>query len=115
MLKDKSKRCIEKYGISATLKDFTKGNAEITEFKALVQALRYKNKVYLRGTYTEIGKNQQDYYLYIGPGDVDISNADGVKKTLTIGGVEYITDRTEKHYIGDENIYVWGIIRPVVL
>lgn len=102
----------EKYGLQATLSD----NRELTEtsFRAFVQALRYKNKIYLRGTYTELGKNQQDYYLYIGPADVDVSNVDGLYRVLEINGTEYIVDRTERHYIGEKCIYTWAIIRPIV-
>lgn len=107
-------KIFEKYGLSATLRDYTGGNAVRLQFNAFVQALRYKNKIYLRGTYTELGKNQQDYYLYIGPPDIDVSNVDGLEKTLTINGISYIVDRTEKHYVGNTNIYTWAIIRPIV-
>lgn len=108
-------KIFEKYGLKANLKDYT-GDAVVTyNFRAFVQALRYKNKVYLRGTYTEIGKNQQDYYLYIGPADIDISNIDGISRVLTINDKSYIVDRTELHHIGEENIYTWAIIRPIII
>lgn len=107
-----TKYIMEKYGQTAKLTDTAKNKT--VNFKAIVQALRYKNKLYLRGTYTELGRNQQDYYLYIGPGDVDISGVDAGAKTLTVGGVSYVVDRTEKHYIGSELIYHWAIIHPVV-
>lgn len=107
-------KIFEKYGLEANLYDYS-GDALVSyDFKAFVQALRYKNKVYLRGTYTELGKNQQDYYLYIGPADVDVSNVDGAVRVLNINGTEYLVDRTEQHHIGNENVYTWAIIRPVV-
>ncbi len=107
-----AKYIIEKYGQNAELTDIAT-NKKIN-FKALVQALRYKNKLYLRGTYTELGRNQQDYYLYIGPPDVDISQADSSSETLTVGGISYVVDRMEKHYIGNTLIYHWAIIHPTV-
>ena len=36
-----------------------------TPFRALIQPLRYKNKMYLDGTYTDIGKSTSGNYLYI--------------------------------------------------
>lgn len=107
-----AKHIIDRYGQSAVLKN-TKTKTSV-HFKAFVQALRYKNKLYLRGTYTELGRNQQDYYLYIGPPDVDISEIDANVKTLTVAGISYIVDRVEKHYIGEELIYYWAIIHPSV-
>ncbi|MDD6021682.1 MAG: hypothetical protein ACI4GA_07865 [Acutalibacteraceae bacterium] len=107
-----AKYIIEKYGQDAALTDAAENKT--IRFKAFVQALRYKNKLYLRGTYTELGRNQQDYYLYIGPGDVDISCVDAAARTLTVAGVSYVVDRTEKHYIGDTVIYHWAIIHPTV-
>lgn len=107
-------KIFEKYGLDATLSDYSGDTFEEYSFKAFVQALRYKNKVYLRGTYTELGRNQQDYYLYIGPPEIDISNVDGMTRTLNINGTEYLVDRTEQHHIGNNNIYTWAIIRPVV-
>ncbi|MBR2315242.1 MAG: hypothetical protein IKA56_01230 [Clostridia bacterium] len=110
-----TEKIFEKYGLSATLCDYTAEKVVNLEFNAFVQALRYKNKIYLRGTYTELGKNQQDYYLYIGPPDIDVSNVDGAERVLTINGISYMVDRTEKHYIGNTNIYNWAIIRPIVV
>lgn len=107
-----AKYMIEKYGQAAQLTDNQTGKA--ISYRAIVQPLRYKNKLYLRGTYTELGRNQQDYYLYIGPGDVDITGVDSNKKTLTVSGVSYVVDRMEKHYLADWLIYHWAIVHPTV-
>ncbi len=106
------KPIMKKYGQSAVITDSTTGKK--ISFKAFVQALRYKNKLYLRGTFTELGRNQQDYYLYIGPPDIDLTVVDADTKTLTVSGTQYIVDRVEEHYIGDELIYIWGILHPTV-
>lgn len=106
------KPILNRYGQSAVLND-AKTNKSVS-FKAFIQALRYKNKLYLRGTFTELGRNQQDYYLYIGPPDVELSVTDTDTKTLTVDKVEYIIDRVEDHYIGNTIIYRWAIVHPAV-
>lgn len=109
----KTEKLFERYGTAATVRII--GEVSQTyNFKAFVQPLRYKNKLYLRGKYTEIGKNKEDYYLYIGPPDIDISQVDGEFVTLSIDEVPYLVYRTEKHNISGENAYNWAIIRPIV-
>ena len=110
----KTEKLFEKYGQKAKLKIIGE-ESTIYNFKAFIQPLRYKNKLYLRGKYTEIGKNREDYYLYIGPPDIDISGVDGVFTILYIGEESYLVYRAEKHNVGGKDIYVWAIIRPVTL
>lgn len=109
----KTKKFFERYGKSAVYTVIGQ-QRQITEFKAFIQPLRYKNKLYLRGKYTEIGKNKEDYYLYIGPPEVDVSAVDGIFTLLEIDGTGYLVYRTEKHSIGEKDIYIWAIIRPIV-
>lgn len=101
------------YGRAMTL-EVSGNGASISRFKAFIQPLRYKNKLYLRGRYTEVGKNKEDYYLYIGPPDIDISAVDGLSSRLFASEAEYLVYRTENHYVGEQEIYQWAIIRPVV-
>lgn len=101
------------YGQSAKLENITTNRS--ANFKAFIQALRYKNKLYLRGKFTEIGKNAQDYYLYLGPPEIDISKVDGINIKLKIKDTYYLVYRSEEHYIKDECVYVWAIIRPVTV
>lgn len=109
----KTEKLFERYGKSAVYTVIGQ-QRQITEFKAFVQPLRYKNKLYLRGKYTEIGKNKEDYYLYIGPPQIDVSAVDGIFTLLEIDGTGYLVYRTEKHSIGEKDIYIWAIIRPIV-
>ncbi len=82
-------------------------------FKALIQPLRYKNKMYLDGIYTEIGFNSQGHYLYIGPPEIDLTAADD-SQFLKSDGVSYQIDRAEKVYSGEEPFYIWAVIRTIV-
>lgn len=91
---------------------FVDGEKEQT-FKALIQPLRYKNKMYLDGIYTEIGFNSQGHYLYIGPPDPDLTAA-SKNSVITADGTSYRVDRAEKVYNGENVFYIWAIIRTIV-
>lgn len=85
----------------------------LSSFKALIQPLRYKNKMYLDGINTEIGFNSQGHYLYIGPPTPDLTTAaDGCY--LVSHGTSYQIDRAERVYKGSEVFYIWAIIRTIV-
>ncbi len=81
--------------------------------KALIQPLRYKNKMYLDGVYTEIGFNSQGHYLYIGPPTPDLTLA-GESARIECDSVSYRIDRAERVYNGSEVFYIWAIIRTIV-
>ncbi len=81
-------------------------------FKALIQPLRYKNKMYLDGTYTDIGKSTSGHYLYIGPSNHDISKLDGTAY-LVSDDVKYIISRAERCYLGEKVTHIWAILRDM--
>ncbi|MBQ7101880.1 MAG: hypothetical protein IKK49_09720 [Clostridia bacterium] len=81
--------------------------------KAFIQPLRYKNKMYLDGVYTQIGFNSQGHYLYIGPPDPDLTLAEE-SAFISSDGVKYQIDRAERVYSGDKVFYIWAIIRTIV-
>ena len=80
--------------------------------KAYIQPLRYKNKMYLDGTYTDIGKSTSGYYLYIGPSDHDITKLDNTAY-LVSGDVRYVISRAERCYLGEKVTHIWAILRNV--
>ena len=98
-----------KLGREVTLTDGSK----IESGKALIQPLRYKNKMYLDGVYTEIGFNSQGRYLYIGPPVPDLTLARDTA-TVSSGDTSYRIDRAERVYNGNEVFYIWAIIRTIV-
>ena len=80
-------------------------------FKAFIQPLRYKTKLYMEGEHTPIGINRNDVYLYIGPCD---HRLDMLNKTYRIHDKDnnrYMIDRAEKITVSDTIIYIWAIIR----
>lgn len=81
-------------------------------YRALIQPLRYKNKMYLDGSYTDIGKSSSGYYLYIGPSDHDITRLDEGDYLLS-DNVRYVISRAEKCYLGETVTHIWAILRNV--
>jgi hypothetical protein len=88
-------------------------NGKTESCKALIQPLRYKNKMYLDGVYSEIGFNSQGHYLYIGPPTSDLTLA-GESARIESDSVSYRIDRAERVYNGSEIFYIWAIIRTIV-
>ena len=82
-------------------------------YRALIQPLRYKNKMYLEGKHTDIGLSDTGYYLYIGPSDHDLTKiADDV--VIICGNEKYVITRAERCFLGDEITHIWAILRSVV-
>lgn len=89
-------------------------NAESSAaYRAMIQPLRYKNKMYLYGVNTEIGFNSQGYYLYIGPPEQDLTTATD-EFYLSADGEKFQVERAEKVYLRGDLLYVWAILRAVV-
>ena len=79
-------------------------------YKAFIQPLRYKNKMYLDGKHSEIGYIDTSYYLYLGPADVDVMN-NNLSSRLKIDQDLYNFTHAEIIKIRDDALYVWAIIR----
>ncbi len=80
-------------------------------FKAFIQPLRYKTKLYLEGNYTPIGVNKNDVYLYIGPCDHDLTKLDRTYRLNDRYNNKYMIDRAEKIMVKDTIVYIWAVIR----
>lgn len=108
---DNLESLLKRYGRSVYITS-EKLNSEI--FNALVQPLRYKNKMYVAGTNTEIGLAEENYYLYIGPGNKDLRKM-GVSVMLhTADGKSYEVQKSEKIYNGESVFYIWAVIKEKV-
>ena len=80
-------------------------------FHAFIQPLRYKTKLYMEGERTPIGINNNDVYLYIGPGNHDITKLHDGYRIHDIENNIYMIDRAEKIKIHDNVVYIWAVIR----
>lgn len=79
-------------------------------YKAFIQPLRYKNKMYLKGEQTLLGLKDQGHYLYIGPAHMDIITSKNDIVLLTEKKI-FVIERAEWMYMGEEIIYIWAILR----
>lgn len=102
---------LEKYGCEVCLS--TDGENFDAPYRAFVQPLRYKNKMYLEGTRTPIGYADQSYYLYVGPGNQDITALppEGVVK---MGDEQFYVSHSEPVRIADQTLYMWAILRGLI-
>lgn len=80
-------------------------------FKAFIQPLRYKNKLYQQGSFTQIGINKNNVYLYIGPSTHDLTKLDSTYRIHDSENKKYIIDRAEKITVKNSTVYIWAIIR----
>ncbi len=80
-------------------------------FKAFIQPLRYKNKMYQQGSYTPIGVNKNNIYLYIGPDSHDLTQLNNTYRICDKNNKKYIIDRAEKIVVNNSTVYIWAVIR----
>ena len=108
MLSDKMPQALfSKMGTEFSVK---KGSVTLSRFYALLQPLRYKNKIYLRGVATELGYDRLKKYLLLSPADVDLTAVDGTEQCLYNGNTHLSIDHTETVYFGGKPYYNWSIV-----
>ena len=76
-------------------------------YKAFVQSLRYKNKLFLAGNITKLGYDSQTHYLYIGPANMPVNSGD----FIDVDGVGYTIVRSDKICVADKPVYYWAILK----
>ena len=103
---------INKFGNTVYLT--AKGSWQSATFNAFIQPLRYKNKLYMTGDFTPIGRNTNDLYLYLGPKNHNFSDSAENYQIHDSFGNSYIIDRAEPILFKGEVLYIWAIIRKVL-
>lgn len=83
-------------------------------YKAIVEPLRYKNKMYLYGSYNELGHYPEAFYLYIGPPEVNFDNINESAIIHTSDMKSYHIHHWEKVFIKEKTVYVWAVIKERV-
>lgn len=79
-------------------------------YTAFIQPLRYKNKMYLSGTFNELGHYGEGYYLYIGPANESFEFLSTHALLHTADG-SYKIERFEKIYLKEKPVYIWAVIK----
>lgn len=111
LTKSKIDKFINQYGSNVRLSTTEENISDY--FKAFVQPLRYKNKMYLDGVRSRAGYIDQSHYLYIGPSNVEVWDFDDNLR-LHMHGAEFFFVKKEKVVVSGEVIYNWAILRSVV-
>lgn len=81
-------RLFERHGRLVSLKD---GPGRPVAYHAIIQPLRYKNKMYLQGAYSDVGYVDPGFYLYLGPGEMALD--EGSRDAVLTVGKQILRDR----------------------
>ena len=96
---------IAKYGGDVSVTQ----NGQRVRTRAIVEPLRYKNRIFIGGEQRSLGSLNRERYLYIGQPDVPLcANASVIE---SVGG-KYSVKRCETYYVQDRPVYVWAILKP---
>lgn len=106
-IRDKIRSAMDRYGQTVHLID---DEWVSTPFKAFIQSVRYKNKMYLKDVNTPLGVANQDYFLFIGPYDHHL-NALHADVVVQQGENKYVVVKSESVKFGDKVCYVWAIMQ----
>lgn len=101
----------QKFGRSVFLSDGTGWRSPV--YRAFLQPLRYKNKMYLEGTYTVLGKDPNSLYPYIGSAKHDVTRVPKGTRLTDADGKQYLIQRAEKVCRGEAPYYFWAILKEI--
>lgn len=79
-------------------------------FKAFLQPLRYKNKMYLSGVPTELGFDSLKKYLMLALPEANLDEIDDRTIRLFIDGQHLNIDHCEKVFYKQKPLYYWAIV-----
>ena len=95
---------IEKYGVDVVISTDDK----IVNTKAFIEPLRYKQRIYVGGSYHRVGKTEK--YIYIGhPLHPLVEDVTIIKQQSE----RYLVKHCEVYTVGDSPMYIWAIIERV--
>lgn len=109
-LRERIKRAMENHGQKIYIHD---GKIQSMPYKAFIQPIRYKNRMYLQDISTVVGRDSKDYFLYIGPYDREIDQENRnfvVESNFT----KYSVVKSQPVRFDDQVIYVWAVIKEFV-
>ncbi|MBQ8502684.1 MAG: hypothetical protein IJ491_00200 [Clostridia bacterium] len=101
------RKLFEKMGLTMSI---LIGGGDYEYFKAFLQPLRYKNKIYLSGVPTEIGYDSLRKYLLIAPPEAKLDLIDGNTYILQFDGANFSVDHCEKVYYKEKPLYFWAVV-----
>lgn len=100
-------RIMNRYGITASSFD-SQGN-KLAEKKCFLRPLRYKNKLYIEGTPTEIGTIDSGFFLFLAPPSMQIDKV-GNTGYISQGTKKYHIERWEEITFGEDVFFIWAVL-----
>ncbi len=86
-------------------------NGIATDTKAVIQPMRYKNKLYLEAERTELGFKDSECFLYLGPAELDFAGKESLTVIKTADGC-YNVSRADRIKLQGVTQYIWAILTP---
>ena len=80
---------------------------------AIIQPLRYKNKMYLEQIRTELGFKDGECFLYLGPKEIDFAGKERYTVVSTRDRDDNVS-RADRISLNDKLQYIWAILTPRV-
>ena len=80
-------------------------------FKAVIQPLRYKNKLYIGREFGAAGSSNYSNFLYIGPVNHDLTKLDDISYRVVFDGRRLVIKKSEKVFAMDKPAYIWAILK----
>ncbi len=84
------------------------GGGDGVTIKAILQPMRYKNKMYLDSQNTKLGIIDESSFLFITSAEVQI---DEMQDMLVMDDAQYVFVKVEKIYCFNTHAYTWAILR----
>ncbi len=78
---------------------------------AVIQPMRYKNKLYIEMPRAELGFKDTECFLYLGSPSVDFT-ANGFNTVISSNSRSFNVSRAEQIKMGDETVYIWAVLSP---
>lgn len=106
-------KCLEELFKKLGEQTVVKTGEEAKLVYAFIQPMRYKNKLYLDMKNTEVGFNDTECFLYLGPAEADFTNQE--MQTVIypyMGDRAYNVSRADRISIGGEILYIWAVLTP---
>jgi hypothetical protein len=79
--------------------------------KALVQPMRYKNKLYLENERNELGFKDGECFLYLGPAEVDFAGHENAV-VISTADRKYNVSRADRISLKGTVQYIWAVLTP---
>lgn len=102
------RRMLERYGSDTIVT--VPGESPVT-VRAMIQAMNYKNKVYLDDAWMPEGYFDNSHFFYIGPPDCRLNQMSGA--VLRCAGREYQVIRAQNFVASNRALYVWAVLREL--